>query len=490
VTVERFQSPLELLGTGSPALDRILGGGLPARSITLIAGEPGAGKTIFALQMLFHQARQGRKSLFFTTLAEPAVKLIRYMQLFSFFDPALIEGYIDFVDLGTALRAEGPDAALARVAACVERDGPDLVVVDSFKVIYDLAADPAHARTFTYDLAVHLAGWGATALLVGEYGTLDVARHPELGIADGIVLLANTRQELTAVRELEVRKLRGADYVTGRHFFEIGADGLRFYPRVRAPESSADEHLALGDVAKTGIADLDEMLRGGLPSLSSTIVEGGTGTGKTLIGLRFLVEGARRGEPGLLLTLEETSAQLRWIAGAFGWDLADLEARGLLVIRHTSPVELQADRFLDLARHEIEAAGARRVVLDSLSALSLGVASPRRYRELVYALTRHIRTLGVTLLMTVEVAEMLGSAQLTGRGISSIADNTILLRYVEMETRLVRVISVLKARGVNHANELYQFTIETGGPQVGPPFKELRGVLTGVPSPTRQESGR
>src|SRR4051794_26132294 len=188
VTVERFQSPLELLGTGSPSLDRILGGGLPARSITLIAGEPGAGKTIFALQMLFHQARQGRKSLFFTTLAEPAVKLIRYMQLFSFFDPALVEGYIDFVDLGTALRAEGPDASLARVAACVERDGPDLVVVDSFKVIYDLAADPAHARTFTYDLAVHLAGWGATALLVGEYGTLDVARHPELGIADGIVL--------------------------------------------------------------------------------------------------------------------------------------------------------------------------------------------------------------------------------------------------------------------------------------------------------------
>jgi circadian clock protein KaiC len=490
VTVERFPSPLELLGTGSPALDRILGGGLPARSITLIAGEPGAGKTILALQMLFHQARQGRRSLYFTTLAEPAVKLIRYMQLFSFFDPALLDGCIDFVDLGSELRADGPDAALARVAAYVERDGPDLVVIDSFKVIHDLTADPVHARTFTYDLAVHLAGWGATALLVGEYGTLDVARNPELGIADGIIVFANTRQELTAVRELEVRKLRGADYVTGRHSFDIGADGLRFYPRVRAPEGIADEHLTPGDVMTTGIAGLDEMLRGGLPSFSSTIVEGGTGTGKTLVGLRFLIEGARRGEPGLLLTLEETPAQLRWIAGAFGWDLAELEARGLLVIRHTSPVELLADRFLDLARHEIEAAGARRVVLDSLSALSLGVASTRRYRELVYALTRHIRTLGVTLLMTVEVAELMGSAQLTGRGISSIADNTILLRYVEVETRLMRVISVLKARGVNHANELYQFTIDADGPRVGPPFTELRGVLTGVPSPIRRDLDR
>src|SRR3954451_4032820 len=135
MTVDQLKAPLELLETGSPALDRILGGGLPARSITLIAGEPGAGKSIFALQMLFHQARQGRRSLYFTTLAEPAVKLIRYMQLFSFFDPALLEGCIDFVDLGSELRADGPDAALARVAAYVERDGPELVVIDSFKVI-------------------------------------------------------------------------------------------------------------------------------------------------------------------------------------------------------------------------------------------------------------------------------------------------------------------------------------------------------------------
>jgi circadian clock protein KaiC len=317
-----------------------------------------------------------------------------------------------------------------------------------------------------------------------------VAASPELGIADGLLLLANTRQELTAVREFEVRKLRGADYVTGRHFFEIGADGLRFYPRVRAPAANADQHLALGDRISTGVAGLDDMLRGGLPSLSSTIVEGGTGTGKTLLGLQYLMEGARRGEPGLLLTFEETPAQLRWIAGAFGWDFSDLEARGLLVVRYTSPVELLTDRFLDLARQEIENMGARRVTLDSLSALSLSVTSERRFRELVYALTRHFRALGVTLLMTVEIAELLGSAQITGHGLSSIADNVILLRYVEIETRLVRAISVLKARGTTHANELHRLTIDGTGPRVGLPFEDLRGVLTGVPLPTRQEHSR
>src|SRR3954453_4798356 len=103
MTVDQLKAPLELLETGSPALDRILGGGLPARSITLIAGEPGTGKTILALQILFHQTRQDRTALYFTTLAEPAVKLIRYMQLFSFFDPDLIEEHIDFIDLGSVL---------------------------------------------------------------------------------------------------------------------------------------------------------------------------------------------------------------------------------------------------------------------------------------------------------------------------------------------------------------------------------------------------
>ena len=66
---------LERLSTGSAAFDRILGGGIPARSLTMVAGEPGSGKTLFALQMLFHLARQGRKCLYFTTLSEPSLKL-------------------------------------------------------------------------------------------------------------------------------------------------------------------------------------------------------------------------------------------------------------------------------------------------------------------------------------------------------------------------------------------------------------------------------
>jgi circadian clock protein KaiC len=480
VTVEP-QPDLERLSSGSPALDRILGGGFPTRSVTVICGPPGTGKTIFTLQMMFHLAKQGRRGIYFTTLSEPALKLIRYMQLFPFFDVSLLDNRITFVDLGSVMRADGVERALATARERVEHDDPEVVAIDSFRVLHDFLHDPARGRACVHDLAVHLASWGATTLLVGEYQPHELAVYPEFAIADGIVRLTNEAEGLTAVRGLEVVKLRGANYLTGRHFFEIGPGGLTFYPRVTAPGLQPEDATLASDRVPIGVDGLDDLLRGGLPGASATVVQGATGTGKTLLGLHFLLDGARRGEPGVLFTLEETPDQLRGIAGRFGWDLPALEAQGSLILHHISPVELSPDRFLAEARALLERAGTRRAVIDSLSSLALGVQSERRFRELVYALVKHFRSMGVTLLMQMEVTELLGSAQLGGRGVSSTADNVILLRYVEVQGRLDRAIAVLKARGVDHLMELRRAVIGERGLRVGPPFEDLRGVLTGIP---------
>jgi circadian clock protein KaiC len=474
---------LERLGTGSDPLDMILGGGLPARSVTVIAGEPGAGKTVLTLQALFHHARQGKKCLYFSTLSEPALKTIRYVQAFSFFDARLVDDRLVFIDLGSTLRNGGPEKALQPLIDRVESEGADLVAIDSFKAIHDLLPDASGSRMFVYDLAVGMAAWGATTLLVGEYTAGEIGTAPEFAIADGIVQLSSERQELTATRHFEVLKLRGADYMTGRHFFEIGTNGLLFYPRVRGPAITDDPPVDLTDRATTGVPGLDALLLGGLPRASTTIVEGGTGAGKTLVGMHFLLEGVRRGEPGILFTLEETPAQIRGVARTFGWNVAPLEAQGRLVINYTSPVELLTDRFLDEALRLIAKVGARRVVLDSLTSMALGVVSPRRFRELIYSLAKHVRAAGATLLMTMEVPELLGTAQLTGHGVSSIADNLIVLRYVEVQAHLGRAVLVLKARGVGHTTELRRFVIDDDGAHVGTRFQALRGVLTGIPQP-------
>jgi circadian clock protein KaiC len=271
--------------------------------------------------------------------------------------------------------------------------------------------------------------------------------------------------------------------VTGGHFFEIGPDGLEFFPRVRGPEGAADEPETLDERARTGIAGLDEMMGGGLPRGSATVIQGGTGTGKTLLGLQFLLEGARNGEPGIHFALEETTNQLRQIARGLGWDLRSFEERGLLTLSYDSPVELSTDRFLDRARRAVERLGARRAVLDSLTSMALGVPSERRFKELVYAITKHFRVAGVTLNMNMEIADLLGSAQLSGHGVSFAADNVIQLKYVEVDGSLERGISVLKARGVRHATDVRRLKIGAGRIDVESAFGGLRGVLTGLPVP-------
>ncbi len=475
---------LERLSTGSAAFDSILGGGLPVRSLTVIAGEPGSGKTLFTLQTLFHLARQGKKCLYFTTLSEPSLKLLHHMQKFAFFDVEAIGKQLVFVDLGSVIRGQDSDAALEAITSRVDQEEPVMVVIDSFKALREVLGEAPSLRLFIYDLAVHIAGWGAATLFVGEYTDDEVARFSEFAIADGILRFSYLREELTAVRTVEVLKLRGADCVMGRHFFEISASGLTFFPRVQSPKTPGNAlQPSSSEPASTGIPGLDAMLGGGLPRSSSTVVEGGTGTGKTLLGLTFLLEGARLEEPGIHFTLEESPGQLHGAAQVFGWDMRAYEARGLISICHVSPVELATDAFLNQALQLVKKVGARRAVLDSLTSMALGVRSERRYKELAYAMAQHFRSLGVTFIMNMEIPELLGSAQLSGHGVSFAADNVLQIKYVELDGQLQRGISVLKARGIRHATEVRGLTMNEHGIAVGGPFKGLRGVLTGMPTP-------
>jgi circadian clock protein KaiC len=479
------RAELRLLSSGSVPLDAILGGGLPERSLSVVAGPPGVGKTVFALQLLFHFARQNKRTAFFTTLSEPSLKLIRYMQQFAFFDAELLNDRVTFVDLGSALLDEGPERALEIMRRHVEEQACDFVVIDSFKAVHDLLeANAQLSRRLVYELAVWLAAWGATTVLVGEYGPEDIAQLPEFAIADGIIRLANERRELTSFRQIEILKMRGADYVTGLHFFAMGHDGLTFFPRVRAPDHRVEAALmSASERVTTGLAELDAMFGGGPLRLSTTLVEGGTGTGKTLLGLRFLLAGIERGEPGVHLGLEETPDQLRTLGATLGWDLAGAERNGQLRLSYRSPVELSTDWYLDEARQQIAELGARRVVLDGLSSLALGVPSERRFKELVYASAKHFRAAGATVYMTLELEEALGTGQIGGRAISSMTDNVILLRHLEVQERLERAILVLKARGTAHDSAIREFSIDAGGPRVGRSFAEVRAGLRGSPPP-------
>ena len=477
-----------VLSTGNESLDEILGGGLPLGSVTVVAGSPGSGKTVLALEAAFAQARHGAQVLYVTTLSEPSLKRLHYLPRFAFFDAELADRAIDFMDVGEQLVAD-PNDALRVINERVSEREPALVVIDSFRAIRDLlpGGDP-EVRTFTYRLSVSLAAMGATSLLLGAYTESESAQLPEFAVADGIIYLGSERNELAMTRELQVLKLRGLAALTGVHTFEITANGLAVYPRVRAPEVTLNETPSAR--VPTGLAGLDDLLAGGLNGRSSTLVQGSTGTGKTLLALAFLLEGARRGETVMHFGLDETPAQLAQLARTVGWDLPSLEAKGLLHLRYASPIELSPDRYLHEVREAVRRTGARRVVIDSLSTMEESVPSSRRFRELVYSISKYLRHADATLLMTAELVESFGAMQLTGHVVSSIADTVILLRYVELGGELRKAISVLKAGGIKHKTELRSFGVTDAGPEVGPPFSDLRGVITGLPVPVADHAAR
>lgn len=457
----------ERVGTGDPALDQLIDGGVPRGSVNVVAGEPGAGKTILALQTIFEAARDGKDCVYFTAVGEPPLKLFRYMERFSFYAADLLDR-VQFVDLGDALRA-GPPQALEAITGYLAATEPELVVFDTFRGIDELVQASGASRSFVFDLCSLLAGFGATTYLVGEYTDAEIFGSPVFGIADGVVRLGKQRVELTTIREIEIVKMRGTSFVPGRHFFEISSAGIRCFPRVRAPEHVDVRPTSPRDRDETGIAGLDAMLGGGFPRASATLVQGATGTGKTLLSLAWLMAGLQKGETGVFFALEETLDQLRGNAEGFGWDLPALERAGTLRMIYTSPVELSTDLFLESARVVLAQTRAKRAVFDSLTSMELGVPSQRRFRELVFALTKHARAFGTSLWMTAEAAEFMGSPLLASpTKVSFAADNIVQLRYLEKDGELARGITIVKARGMRHTTGMQALTIDERGIRVGP----------------------
>ena len=375
---------------------------------------------------------------------------------------------------------KGADNTLATLSAMIERHQPAFLAIDSFRALSDFI-DVSHvARSFVYDLATQAAGWGVTTLLVGEYMPTELSKYPEFAIVDGILRLGAQRQELTSVRQLEVLKLRGMDYLSGVHFLEISEKGVLVFPRVRAPKQADVFAVENAERVSTGVDGLDDLFGGGVPRTGSTLLQGASGSGKTILSLQFVMAGAHQGEKGIFFTLEETPNQLRAIATGLGWDLSDLERRGLVQISYVSPVELSTDRYLQTARERVLGSRAQRAVFDSLTSMQLGVPSERRFKELVYSLSKHMRAADVTLLLTMESPEVRATDHLAGRGISFIPDNLLRLRYAEVGGSVERGISIVKARGISHRTEVRPLRIGPGGVTVTDARSTgRRGPMTG-----------
>ncbi|MEW6182902.1 MAG: ATPase domain-containing protein [Bacillota bacterium] len=325
---------MKRLRTGIHGLDRILSSGIPEYSSVFIAGAPGTGKTILTQNILHNLAKEA-KVLYISTLSEPQIKVIRYQQELTFFDPDAFMKRVIYHDIGGIIRQDGARRGLEEIERLVREHRPIAVAVDSIKAIVDLIGSNLEFREFISDLTVRLAAWECTALFVGEYSEDELASRPETAIADGIFFIYGMEEKKHQKRYLRVLKMRGADYASGEHLLKITKDGVKIYPRLN-PVVADQSYLAFGNRQATGVSGLDRMLGGGIPAGATTLIAGSTGTGKTLLGLSWLIQGARENESGMIASFEENPLNLKWCTRTFGWELDSLEKQNLIRFFHFS----------------------------------------------------------------------------------------------------------------------------------------------------------
>ncbi|HEU5442048.1 MAG TPA: ATPase domain-containing protein [Ktedonobacterales bacterium] len=501
--------------TGVPHLDRILGGGLPRGSLVLVLGVPGSGKTTLAGQIAFTAARAGKRVLILTAFSESTSKLIAHLRAFSYFEPSLIGGVVQFLSLQSSL-AEGLETAADAILSEARRVKAAVVVLDGFRGLDSLTGSARAARQFLFTVGTTLSALGATLLITAETDPRDPTFFPEATTADVIL---GMQYQLFGVRQhrgIEVIKARTSAPLPGLHAMTLSADGVSVYPQLEeriaadvlgseaqtqgaAPGGAQSESALDPGPARAafGLPELDTMLAGGIPRATCTLLVGSLGTGKTLMSLYFALAGVRNGEAVAYLGFRESQRQLRLAASAFEIGPAlekALRPGGSLTFLEVPPIKVNADILADRLLHLLDHTGARRLVIDSVAELERAILrspDPQRLEDYLAALLIALRERGVTALMLKETDKAIAATlDFSADPLSVLAENVILLQQVPYAGELHRILAVLKLRFSGHDTTLREFRITSpAGLEVLEPGMSEHDVLAGITERQQQHAG-
>jgi circadian clock protein KaiC len=472
-----------IISTGIPSLDSLLGGGIPARQSVIVTGEPGTGKTILCSQIAFAQAAQGTRVVLATIASEAQDKLLDELQGFSFFNPERVGEELFMVSAYPWLR-KGPKEAKELLLRTMRERKAKLLFLDGLRSLRDLWQSEAKLRDFMYELNVGLAQLDAIGLFTTEYPLAKLMAYPEATTVDGIVSLSTIRLGGRIVRRAQVAKLRGRGHLMGEHLMHITSEGIFIIPRIEETTAPSQDFKYSGKRARFGIPGLDQLLRGGLPCMSTTLMAGSTGVGKTLLSLHFAAAGATEGEPSLLLSYSEPVPRLVARARGISLDIEPLLASGRLHVEYQSPTNIEADHLIADILEKVRRYQLSRLVIDGMGELEDSVVDKLRTRDILSSFIIQLRDAGVTSIFIKEVPQVAGpSLDFRDTPIAVTAENLLFFRHVEFRGRLHRIVSVLKMRESGHDPYVREFEISDSGVRVLEPMDSAEGLLTGAARP-------
>jgi circadian clock protein KaiC len=511
----------ERVPSGIAGFDQLLQGGFFKGETYLVMGPPGAGKTILGNQICFnHVANGDRNAIYMTLLAETHSRMLTHMESFEFYTPEPLANQLSYISGYSTLDQQGLDALVTLIRKEVRRQHATLLVIDGTVTIEQNAATLRERKDFLHALSVVTETVGCTTLLLMQ-SDRDVYDQPEHTMVDGLFQLTARLNDMRSTRELQVHKFRGSNFLEGRHLYTITHKGFVVHPRTeevlkeqKLPLPSTLTAVASTDKLGFGLARLDEMMKGGVSMGNSTMVMGAPGTGKTLLGLHFLYQGVREGQQGLYFGFSETPAQLRRRMThllhfpqaqaqhdghapvnsmqqgsndhSMKQSVEELLSSDLLEMLWQPPTEDLIDVLAERLIATIQQRGVKRLFIDGLAGFQNTTASPERLAGFLSAIFSSLRSLDVTTIWAVELADLFSADIIMPDLVSKMAaqvENIMFLRHVELYSQLYRLISIMKMRQSGYDPSIREFRITDQGLDVDSTFKSAESILTGIARP-------
>ena len=484
--------PSDLVRTGISGLDEILCGGLPRRRSYLLRGSPGVGKTTLGLQFLLEGARSGEPGLY-VTLSETREELAAVaashgwtLDGFRVHPLSTPEEMLEAQRQNTLFHPAEVELneTIERVLGLVDETKPLRIVFDSLSEMRLLAGDSLRYRRQILALKQQFAGRDATVLFLDD-GTAEGGDTQLESLAHGVIELDRAAPAYGAVRRrLEVLKMRGVDFLTGKHDFTIVQGGLQVFPRLVAASHRRAYRERCCPAAWWGSTRCSEegSSAGRAPWSSAPPAPASPASPPSTPRRR---SGGRKAWSASPSTRPWRSST----PGPTGWVFTSTDDP-LFELRQVDPAELSPGEFAHACRQRLERGDLRLVIIDSLNGYLMAMPEERYLVLHLHELLTYLGQQGVTTLLVLTQHGMVGKMD-APVDVTYLADSVLMLRFFEASGRVRKALSVLKRRVGKHEDSIRELEISSAGIQIGEPLVNFRGVLTGVPvfEPPRGRGG-
>ncbi len=474
---------LPKLPTHIEGLDQILCGGIPQGRTTLICGEPGSGKTVMGLEILYRAALNGDAGIMLSLEETP--QALRQNALTLGFDlPALeAQGKLLLMEGKTSIRGDvegdfGLEPMMAIISGKAREMGAKRVMLDALDVLLGLMKGPSRVRAELHLLADWLSASGLTTIMTlkpRETGPSKDLRDFFYSMSDCVLALDARVMNQVSTRRLRVIKYRGSDFGRNEYPFSITSSGIRTLP-ITAFQLL---HKPFGERLPSGVERLDGLLGGGFFRGSCVLVAGEPGTGKTLLACSFVEKACHRGERALYVSFEESEEALVRNVTSAGIQLAPLREKGLLRFLTPMPESRGAEEHLMAVVDQVEEFQPHHVVVDAISACQR-MGGQQAAFDFLFRLLNFLKQRGITIFLVNQTSGSKAHLEISGNGISSMIDTVVFFSYVHGDGETNRVLQVLKSRGSGHSNQLRECVITDTGIKLVDAYSGPGGVLTGT----------